>query len=244
MDQDDGTLAADHHPDNFVPAGDLFIRNMYEAIRSSDEVWRSTLLLIVWDEHGGIFDHVSPPTLPYGDSFRSGVAGFNFDRLGVRVGAIVVSPYVTPGVSHTLFEHASIPATATQQFIGPPDRHAPYLREQKAPTMQQLLIDMAPRMERPDFGGPPRRSESADDRVIPVSLSQAHAPHRPAFGPTRPASSLQLEHVRDVHQLLAFREPKLARALDPRGITTQREVAEFMRAALAVLHSELEDRDS
>ena len=88
-------------------------------------MWRSTLLLIGWDEHGGIFVHVSPPTLPYGDSFRSGVSGFNFDRLGVRVGAIVVSPYVTPGVSHTLFEHASIPATATQQFIGPPARHAP-----------------------------------------------------------------------------------------------------------------------
>ena len=244
MDQDDGTLAADHHPDNFVPAGDLFIRNVYEAIRSSDELWRSTLLLIVWDEHGGIFDHVSPPTLPYGDSFRSGIAGFNFDRLGVRVGAIVVSPYVTPGVSHTLFEHASIPATATQQFIGPPDRNALYLREQKAPTMQQLLIDMAPRMDRPDFDGPQRRSESADDRVIPVSLSPAPTPLRPAFGPNRPASSLQLEHVRDVHQLLALRDPKLARALDPRGIATQRQVAEFMRAALAVLHAGLEDRHS
>ena len=244
VDQDDGTLAADHHPDNFVLAGDQFIRNVYEAIRSSDEVWRSTLLLIVWDEHGGIFDHVSPPTLPYGDSFRSGVPGFNFDRLGVRVGAIVVSPYVTPGVSHVLFEHASIPATATQQFIGPPDRHAPYRREQLASTLQQLLIDMAPRMDRPDFGRPLVRNESADDLVIPVSLSLAPAPYRPTFGPTRPASSLQIEHVRDVHQLLAFREPKIARALDPRGITTQREVAQFMRAALAVLHSELGDRDS
>lgn len=244
VDQDDGTLAADHHPDNFVPAGDLFIRNIYEAIRSSDELWRSTLFLIVWDEHGGIFDHVSPPTLPYGDSFRSGISGFNFDRLGVRVGAIVVSPYVTPGVSHTLFEHASIPATATRQFIGLPDRNAPYQREQKAPTMQQLLIDMAPRMDRPDFDGPPRRSELPDDRVIPVSLSLPHTPHRPVFGPNRPASSLQLEHVRDVHQLLVVRDPKLARALDPRGIATQRQVAEFMRAALAVLHAGLEDRHS
>jgi hypothetical protein len=44
-----------------------------------------------------------------------------------------------------------------------------------------------------------------------------------------------------VHQLLAFRNPKLARALDPAGIATQREVAQFMRAALTVLHSGLED---
>jgi len=239
VDQDDGTLAADQHPDNFVLAGDQFIRNIYEAIRSSDEVWRSTLFLIVWDEHGGIFDHVPPPTLPWGDSFRSPVPGFSFDRLGVRVGAIVVSPYVTPGVSHALFEHASIPASATQQFIGPPGQHAPYQREQRASTLQQLLIDMEPRMDRPDFGRGPLRSELPDDRVIPVSLSPA--PFRPLFGPTRPVSALQIEHVRDVHQLLAFRKPKLARALDPAGITTQREVAQFMRAALTVLHSGLED---
>src|SRR6266571_3315485 len=70
-DQQDGTLAADQHPDNFVPAGDRFIWSVYEAIRSNDEVWRSTLFLIVWDEHGGLFDHVRPPRLPYGDSFRS-----------------------------------------------------------------------------------------------------------------------------------------------------------------------------
>src|SRR5207244_6628188 len=125
---------------------------VYEAIRSSDELWRSTLLLIVWDEHGGIFDHVSPPTLPYGDSFRSPVAGFNFDRLGVRVGAIVVSPYVTPGVSHVLFEHASIRATVTQQFIRPLDAHAPYPREHRAPTLQSHLLDTTLCMERPASG--------------------------------------------------------------------------------------------
>ena len=244
VDQDDGTLAADQHPDNFVLAGDHFIRTVYEAIRSSDEVWRSTLFLIVWDEHGGIFDHVSPPTLPYGDSFRSPLAGFNFDRLGVRVPAIVVSPYVTPGVSHTLFEHASIPATVTQQFIGPPITHARYLREQRAQTLQPLLIDMAPRMEQPDFGRPPRRSESSDDRVILASLAESRAPDRPRFGPTRPASSLQTQHVHDVHQLLASRVPQVASAFDPRRITTQREVGQFMRMALVALYPDLEGRDS
>ncbi len=156
----------------------------------------------------------------------------------------MVSPYVTPGVSHVLFEHASIPASVTQQFIGPPDAHAPYRREQRAPTLQQLLIDMAPRMERPDFGRPPRRSESWDDRVILTSLSESRTPDRPKLGPTRPATSLQIEHVRDVHQLLASRMPKVASAFDPRRITTQREAGQFMRTALAALHSELEGRDS
>ena len=123
VDQDDGTLAADHHPDNFVLAGDQFIRNVYEAIRSSDEVWRSTAAP---DRLGRARRDLRPRVAA--DACRTAtasgrrVAGFNFDRLGVRVRAIVVSPYVTPGVSHALFEHASIPATVTQQFIGPPDR--------------------------------------------------------------------------------------------------------------------------
>jgi phospholipase C len=245
VDQDDGTLAADQHPDNFVLAGDHFIRSVYEAIRSNDEVWRSTLFLIVWDEHGGLFDHVSPPTLPYRDSFRSPVAGFDFNQLGARVPAIVVSPYVMPGVSHALFEHASLPATATRQFIGPPATHARYLREKHAPTLQQLLIEnMEPRMERPDLGPPPRRGESVDDRVILASLSESRTPGRPTFGPSRPASSLQIEHVAEVHRLLAFRMPKVASAFDPRRITTQGEVGQFMRTALAALHSELEGHDS
>ena len=99
-------------------------------------------------------------------------------------------------------------------------------------------------MERPDFGPPPRRGESVDDRVIPASLSESRTPGRPTFGPSRPASSLQIEHVAEVHRLLAFRMPKVASAFDPRRITTQREVGQFMRTALAALHSELEGRDS
>src|SRR5262249_62330352 len=107
-----------------------------------------------------------------------------------------------PAVPPASSEPRPLPATATQQFIGPPDQHALYRREQGAPTLQQLLIDMAPRMERPDFGRPPHRSELADDRVIPVAWSAAHSLHRPTFGPTRPISTLQLQHVQEVHQLL------------------------------------------
>jgi hypothetical protein len=151
---------------------------------------------------------------------------------------------VRPGVSHALFEHASLPASATQQFFGPPGKHSLYKREQRAPTLQQLLqTDMAPRMDRPDFGKPPR-SELTDDRVIPVSLSQAPSPERPTFGPNRPASGLQIAHVREVHQLLTIRRSKVASAFDPRGIRTQSEVGRFMRAALSELHSGLEHRDS
>src|SRR5712691_1714511 len=53
-DQADRTVAADQHPDHSVLAGDRFIWDVYRAIRSNDDVWRSTVLLIAWDEHGGI----------------------------------------------------------------------------------------------------------------------------------------------------------------------------------------------
>jgi phospholipase C len=215
-DQGDGTLAADQHPDNFVLAGDRFMWNVYKAIRSNDEVWRSTLLLVVWDEHGGLFDHVPPPRLPYGDSFRSIKPKFDFDQLGVRVGAVVVSPYVKPGVDHTLFEHASIPATVTRQFIGDPGHHAPYLREKRANTMLPLLADIAPRMEWPGFMGTPAAKAS------------------PALG--APASSFQLEHMQEVYRALAHRQPHVARLLDPTTVRTKKEVAAFIAKAMAVLH--------
>ncbi|HYS92918.1 MAG TPA: alkaline phosphatase family protein, partial [Candidatus Acidoferrales bacterium] len=196
--------------------GDRFIWAAYEAIRSNDEIWRSTLFLIVWDEHGGLFDHVRPPRLPYGDSFRSTKPKFDFQQLGVRVGAIVVSPYVKPGVDHTLFEHASIPATVTQQFIGNPGRHAPYLREKKANTMLPLLADIAPRMDWPGLKS--------------VSTGKGS----PALD--SPASSFQLEHVQEVYQALAHGQPRLARSLDPSAVRTKKEVSAFIANAMAALH--------
>jgi phospholipase C len=215
-DQRDGTLAADQHPDNFVLAGDRFMWDVYKAIRSNDEVWRSTLLLIVWDEHGGLFDHVQPPRLPYRDSFRSIKPKFDFDQLGVRVGAVVVSPYVKPGVDHTLFEHASIPASVTQQFIGDPGHYAPYLREKKANTMLPLLADIAPRMEWPRVNGAPTAKAAS------------------ALG--APASSFQLEHVQEVYAVLVDRQPRFARVLDPTNVRTKREVSAFMAKAMTALH--------
>jgi phospholipase C len=219
VDQRDGTPAADQHPDNNVLAGDHFIWDVYKAIRSNEEVWRSTLFLIVWDEHGGLFDHVRPPRLLYGDSFRSKKPQFDFDQLGPRVGAVVVSPYVNPGVDHTLFDHASIPATVTQQFIGDPASHAPYLRERKANTMLALLADIPPRLEWPSFRG--------------------HASITTSPAPVGRASAFQLEHVREVHAALAHRHPRIARALDPATLTTKQDASAFMAEAMAVLHPDV-----
>ncbi|MFZ0302436.1 MAG: alkaline phosphatase family protein [Terracidiphilus sp.] len=145
-DNDDGSqLASDQHPDHNVQAGELYIASVYNAIQSKPALWASTALLVVYDEHGGIFDHVPPPDcVP--DGYSAGPADtqlsftFNFDRLGVRVPAILISPWVPKGTvvgTDRVFEHASIPNTVTNHFIGP--YPAATLREQAAQTFLDLL---------------------------------------------------------------------------------------------------------
>src|SRR5260370_31122621 len=96
-DQADRTVAADQHPDHSVLAGDRFIWDVYRAIRSNDDVWRSTVLLIAWAEHAGLFDHVPPPPLPYARGTPETPFGIiapplDFPRLGPPPRAVPGSP--------------------------------------------------------------------------------------------------------------------------------------------------------
>jgi phospholipase C len=122
-------IACDQHPDHDVRAGEKFLADVYNRIRQNPVLWPKTALLIVYDEHGGIYDHVPPPACtPDGFKAPPSATGtmfeFDFDRLGVRVPAILVSPWVAKGtIINDVFEHASIPATVTDYFIGEyPDR--------------------------------------------------------------------------------------------------------------------------
>jgi phospholipase C len=116
-------IASDQHPDHNIQQGEIFMSQVYEAIFDNPDLWNSTALLIVYDEHGGIYDHVFPPSCT-ADAFSASAqdtgtgAPFGFDRLGVRVPAVLVSPWVPkgtvipgPAAGGRTFEHASIPAT-------------------------------------------------------------------------------------------------------------------------------------
>ena len=163
---DDGgeILASDQHPDHNVQEGERMIALVYNAIRTNPAVWQDTLLLIVYDEHGGIYDHVAPPACT-SDGYSAqpvdtgtGVS-FNFDRLGVRVPAILVSPYIpkatiVPGTEDPargrIFEHASIPATVTKFFLDGNDQGT--AREKAASTFLDLLSDqLRPDSDFPNF---------------------------------------------------------------------------------------------
>lgn len=111
------------HPLNDVRKGERLIKQVYETIRASP-LWASTMLIITFDEHGGFFDHVPPPAAaaPGGDQrYKNPADDFDFDLLGVRVPAIVVSPYTQKGTvigrgPQDYYDHTSILATLEKRF--------------------------------------------------------------------------------------------------------------------------------
>jgi len=88
----------DSHPPFDVRYGEILVGTIYNLLRASDHYWPRTLLIITYDEHGGCFDHVIPPsaTPPEGTKLHD-ASNFKFDRYGPRVPAILVSPYIRAG---------------------------------------------------------------------------------------------------------------------------------------------------
>lgn len=103
----DSTLfpANDDHPSHDVYQGQKFVKEVYETLRASPQ-WNQTLFLIMYDEHGGFFDHV--PTPNKGIPSPDGIVGpdpffFKFDRLGVRVPTIAISPWIEKGTGKSKY---------------------------------------------------------------------------------------------------------------------------------------------
>jgi phospholipase C len=169
--------------DHFVPGDTDFARaesliaDIYEALRARPEVFERSLLVITYDEHGGFYDHVPPPTgIPSpGDPpswlgrlidglVHRKTASFDFTMLGPRVPAIVVSPYVAAGkVDDTVRDHASIPATLRALFA--PDAVPLTRRDAWSPPLHTLLSL-----------GQPRRGQELPDLSSHVSRQPGKGP--------------------------------------------------------------------
>lgn len=123
---------SDDHPCHDMAKGEHFYKDTYEALRASP-AWNETMWLLVFDDDGGVYDHIVPPHegVPAPDAecnLNDGNVGcpepFDFKRLGLRVGALVASPWIPPGVvqepagptNTSQWEHSSIPATAKNLF--------------------------------------------------------------------------------------------------------------------------------
>ena len=164
------------HPMDSVARGEALIKATYEAIRNSP-LWERSLLIITYDEHGGFYDSVQPGgATPPGDgspndpSINSG--GFLFDWYGVRVPAVIVSPLIPQGtVDHTLYDHASVPATLEALYGLTPMTN----RDKGANNVLQLLSLTKPRTDCPTVLNNP----ATQDRPPAPMATSAEAAARP-----------------------------------------------------------------
>lgn len=196
----DGTTS--YHPGPDVVPGERFLNKIFEALRSSP-AWNDTLFVITFDEHGGIYDHVPPPQAenPWPTEC---IDGYRFDRLGVRVPTILVSPWIEP---RTVFRSAtSTPLDGTSfmatllEWCGIP-RASWWLGERvnHAPTFAHVFTRATPRTDQPSFVPP-------------------HDKDFPSTGGSIP--SLQLN---DLHRLIA---PRIVHAITEGKLTAQEAAAE------------------
>lgn len=121
-----GPSANDDHPPHDFERGQAFLSMVVNAVAQGPQ-WQKSLIIVTYDEHGGFYDHVAPPTVPDERSAEG------FGQLGVRVPSIVISPYTNPMVSSEVREHSSIPAFIEWLYglsaLTIRDRNANFLRE-------------------------------------------------------------------------------------------------------------------
>jgi phospholipase C len=152
--------ANDDHPPADIGRGQNLVARIYNHLIAGPG-WRNTLFVVVYDEHGGFYDHASPPP-----SFANESAPF--DTLGLRVPALVVSPWVPKGTPyHELLDHTCIARTALELFA-PNRRDDLSPRVSKSPSLLQLLTEPEAREDATRLEGVP----TIEAAIAPVVQSE------------------------------------------------------------------------
>lgn len=105
-----------------VMDGEKLLKQIYETLSRYPETFRKTLLIVIYDEHGGLYDHVMPPTAV--SPFEGKVDNFAYDRFGVRIPAMLINPAIPPGTIYPprdvatewQIDHTSLISTICAQF--------------------------------------------------------------------------------------------------------------------------------
>lgn len=193
----------DQHPPHDVALGEQFLWDVWTAV-STGPRWKETLLVITYDEHGGCYDHIPPPwgaAIPDAAS-EHGQQGFRFNRFGVRVPAVVISPYIEAGTvfrspSTVPCDHTSLLATLRDWLHIPGAVMLPSLRVAAAPTLEFLLTRDEARTDLPVIARPPRPMFALATNLVEGTM---------------PLNDLQLS------MLVALESDRLKRALVPTEI--------------------------
>jgi phospholipase C len=173
-----------YHPGADLVPGERQLNKIYEALRKSPK-WEETLLVITFDEHGGIYDHVPPPYAknPFPNDEMD---GFRFDVMGPRVPAILVSPWIR---KHTVFRSETPVAYDATSFLStlltwfgiPRSRWGLGERTRHAPTFESVFQETTARDDAPlafnppyDKKFPPDAEPTEDIPLHDLHLTMAH----------------------------------------------------------------------
>jgi len=182
----------DEHPPHDVIAGEQFLYQIWQAV-SQSPAWPETLLMITYDEHGGTYDHVQPPYGAATPDAKSnpGQEGFTFNRFGLRVPAVLVSPWIKAGTvfrsplvtpTPTPYDHTSMLATLRDWLQIPADKMLTSARIAAAPTIEQVLTLPQARTDIPAIPQPAAEAKATATfrapNPIQKSLVSAYAVQR------------------------------------------------------------------
>jgi phospholipase C len=227
------------HPLNDIRKGEALVKQVYETLRASS-YWSKMMLIVTFDEHGGFYDHVSPPAaVATGDDYRYATAGrnFAFNRLGVRVPGIVVSAYTRRNTvigtgawgDPVVFDHSSVIATAALRF-GLVSLTA---RDAAANTLDVALNLDTPRLTPAE--APLSLPDSAPDmpvglRLVPPAAAQPAAPlseNQRSFLALATACDLSTSSTTEHATILAAHQT----------VRTQQDAAPYVRAVEAKIRA-------
>ena len=200
------------HPPQDVRPGDQLVADIYAALRGGPQ-WPQSLLIVTFDEHGGYFDHADPLPAVNPDGINSPAPGdtasfapkFAFDRLGVRVPALLASPYLPKGVvSSAPLQHTSVLVTVRELFgiSGSLTR-----RDAGAPSFSRLFLS-TPRSDAPSvLVSPAAKAQLPFDatQAAPDDLMSEMALHWRKSTASLPGAAAVVTHPTsqdEVHQFL------------------------------------------
>ncbi|MFI5005006.1 MAG: alkaline phosphatase family protein [Solirubrobacterales bacterium] len=178
----------DDHPPSDIREGQSLVLEVYEALRNSPS-WEDTLLVIVYDEHGGFYDHVEPPAVRVDD-------GSPHNTYGVRVPAIVVGPRVPRQVCHELFDHPTLIKTILLRFAANPEQAIAQMgpRVDDAAHLGVVLGD-TPRTDTPD---PALARQKIDEWHLRARAARRGTPqHGPSVAPDGAGRELTLHEFQE-----------------------------------------------